>query len=313
MKKDLLELIESLSASDSKTLSQKALKMVEEVGELARAVLPFESASGTTHRFVDRNKILEEVADSLLVDLSIMYNIGFTYEELEDMVHKKAMKWAGLQSKERAAQFPVPFEIHITVKDAPVDAFKQACNLIGVKPLLLDLQNNSGQNVLFDLMTSQVHVGNNTSAYAAMRETSKALADFGFKVIREKIETVPWHPAAPSNKDIDPEMPPNCYFESHIAIVCAENKLDQLRIFIGNFQKCYLSKSIFKKMTDGTVKIMVTYREYDRSYEEFKANVDNYYNLFVMSGYDVEAPIVEFSVFDSKISHDAAWINSQDK
>jgi NTP pyrophosphatase (non-canonical NTP hydrolase) len=187
MNKDLLKLIESLSANDSKTLSQKALKMTEEVGELAKAVLPFESASGTTHRFVDRNKILEEVADSLLVDLSIMYDVSFTYEELEDMVQKKAMKWAGLQNKERAANFPVPFGIHITVKDAPVEDFKHACKLIGVKPLLLDLQNNSGENVLFDLMTSQVHIGNNTSAYAAMRETSKALTDFGFKVIREKI------------------------------------------------------------------------------------------------------------------------------
>jgi hypothetical protein len=86
-----------------------------------------------------------------------------------------------------------------------------------------------------------------------------------------------------------------------------------LRIFVGNFQKCHLSKSILKKMTDGAVKIMVTYREYNRHYEEFKASLDNYHNLFIMAGYDVDAPIVELSVFDSKISHDAAWINSQEK
>lgn len=313
MNKDLLKFIESLSASDSKTLSQKALKMTEEVGELAKAVLPFESASGTTHRFVDRKKILEEVADSLLVDLSIMYNVGFTYEELEDMVQKKAMKWAGLQSKERAAKFPVPFEIHVTVKNAPVEDFKRACELIGVKPLLLDLQNNSGNNVLFDLMTSQVHVGINTSAYAAMRDTSRQLTEFGFNVIREKIETVPWHPAAPSSNDTDPLMPPNCYFESHIAVICSEKRLDSLRILVGNWQKCHLSKSIFKKMPDGTVKIMITYREYDSTYERFKVNLDNYFQIILGAGFEAETPIVEFSVFDSKVSHDAAWINSQEK
>lgn len=309
MNKDLLKFIESLSASDTKTLSQKTLKMTEEVGELAKAVLPFESAFATNHRFVDRNKILEEVADSLLVDLSIMYNVGFTYEELEDMVQKKAMKWAGLQAKERAAKFPVPYEIHITVKDAPAREFKFACETIGVKPLLLDLQNNSGENVLFDLMTSQVHIGTNTSAYAAMLDTSRQLRDFGFKVIREKIETVPWHPAAPSDKDENPKMPPNCYFESHIAVITSEAELPRLHILVRNMNDCHLSKSIFKKIDGDTFKIMVTYRSYNKTYEPFKYQVGRYEALLASHGFDIEPPIVEFSVFDSKISHDAAWIN----
>ena len=42
MKKDFKEFIKQLSLSDPKTLSQKALKTSEEVGELAKAVLLFE-------------------------------------------------------------------------------------------------------------------------------------------------------------------------------------------------------------------------------------------------------------------------------
>lgn len=40
------DFIKKLSLSDKKTLSQKALKTCEEVGELAKAVLPFDSAHG---------------------------------------------------------------------------------------------------------------------------------------------------------------------------------------------------------------------------------------------------------------------------
>jgi hypothetical protein len=48
---DLIEFIKTLSLNDKKTLTQKALKTSEEVGELAKAVLPFEGAAGTLHRF----------------------------------------------------------------------------------------------------------------------------------------------------------------------------------------------------------------------------------------------------------------------
>lgn len=109
------EFIKKLSLSDKKTLSQKALKTCEEVGELAKAILPFDSAHGTNHRFVDREKILEEIADVHLTNISIAYSLGFTDDEITDMIHQKSLKWSELQSKEEKAQFPLPFEIHITV------------------------------------------------------------------------------------------------------------------------------------------------------------------------------------------------------
>jgi len=107
--------IKSLSIKDKKTLSQKALKTCEEVGELAKAILPFDSAPGTNHRFIDREKILEEIADVYLSTISIAHSLNYTDEEIGDMIQKKAMKWQEIQSKEENASFPLPFEIHITV------------------------------------------------------------------------------------------------------------------------------------------------------------------------------------------------------
>jgi NTP pyrophosphatase (non-canonical NTP hydrolase) len=56
MTKDILAYIRSLSVKDKKTLSQKALKTCEEVGELAKAILPFDSAHGTNHQMEKSRK-----------------------------------------------------------------------------------------------------------------------------------------------------------------------------------------------------------------------------------------------------------------
>ena len=308
MNKDLLKFIEGLTANDAKTLSQKALKLTEEVGELAKAILPFESAAGTLHRFVNKEKILDGVADTYLVALSIALSLGFSVEELEVMIQRKSLKWAGLQQKERAAKFPVPFEIHITVKNAEVNKFIEACQIIGAKPLLLDLQKSTGETALYDLMTSQIHVGDNTSAYNAMCQTSAGLAAHGFEVVREKIETVPWHPAAPSKFDAIVVMPPNSYFESHLAVVIPTYRLNALREHIKTFEGCHISKNIFKKLDDDFVKIMVTLRSYTSAYEDFQDRVKQCFNFIEDGGFKVEDPIVEFSIFDTKVSHDAEWI-----
>ena len=60
MNTQLLDYIKKLSLDDKKTLSQKALKVAEESGELAKVVLPFDNAAGTIHRFIEKGRILEE-------------------------------------------------------------------------------------------------------------------------------------------------------------------------------------------------------------------------------------------------------------
>ncbi len=146
------DFIKTLSIKDKKTLSQKGLKLVEEVGELARVILPYDSAHGTNHRFIDRDAILEEVVDVYLTNISIAHSLGFTDEDFNEMLIKKSEKWSQLQSGEEKAEFPLPFEIHVTVEvDLPIEngevvnnwyvtieEFKEDCNEIGVKPIVID-------------------------------------------------------------------------------------------------------------------------------------------------------------------------------
>lgn len=312
MNPSLLDYTRYLSKQDRKTLSQKALKVAEETGELASVVLPLDNAYATTHRFVERQRILEESVDVVLTALSVAYDLNFTDVEIEEMMFHKLEKWAMLQHKESQVVYPLPYEIHITVSDINGDdptnalqAFKDACSQVGVKPIVLDLQNQRGISVMDDVMTSSKHFGNNHSAFVEAQRISTALTSMGYNAIRTKVETVPWHPAAPTEGQ---PMPANCYFESHIPIIVTPDKMDSLSGDLPH--NVHLSRNVFKRNDDGTVVIMGTVRSYDMSSHAFQQEVKCIVDHLTAYGYSLGKTHVEFAVYDTKSSHDTKWITS---
>lgn len=307
MTPDLLDYVRLLSLQDKKTLSQKALKTGEEFGELAKVVLPYDNAFATTHRFVVDQKILEECVDVMLCALSIAYDLGFQNDDIDAMMHTKAAKWASLQEKS-SVEYPLPYEIHVTVSDVhSVDAFRRSCHDLGVKPIVLDLQNQSGVVVMGDVMTSSKHFGDNRSAYEEAMRIRNGLMARGLNPIRVKIESVPWHPAAPKT-DTD-TMPPGCYFESHLPINITEEAIPSLRECCHDLN-LHVSRNVFKKNADGTVVVMTTYRKWDCGYETFAPEVAYIISVLEYNGFIVGKSIVEFSVYDTNNSHDALWLTS---
>lgn len=317
MDEKTLEHIKSLTDQDEKNLTQKTLKLTEEVGELAKVVLPFENAFATNHRFVDRERILEELADVFLCRASIMYDMGFTEEEFEAMVVHKMKYWGDLQARERklhkknTSGWAVPYEIHITVgaDRTDLDNFKQVCSVLGVKPILLDL-HVKGDDPIKDLMTSSVFMGNNREAYGEMKRISSGLMKAGFGVVREKIETIPWHPAAPSLHHERTEMPPNCYFECHLAVVCTDEREGDLDMVV-NAHYAHKSRNVFKRLNNGAYTVMVTLRKYDGYIETFKEKLEKLKSSLESSEFEVAKEIIEFSIYDTRVSHDARWITGE--
>jgi NTP pyrophosphatase (non-canonical NTP hydrolase) len=332
MNKFLDDFIKDLSIKDKKTLSQKGLKLAEEVGELARAILPYDSAPGTNHRFSDREQILEEIVDVYLTNISIVHSLGFTDEEMNDMLNKKSKKWAELQLKEEAATFPLPFEIHITVDtsenffECDIDGFKSKCQEIDVKPIVLDLEMKEG--TLKDVMTSSKHFGDNRSAYEEANRIANELTSFGYKVVRKKIETVPWHPAAPTFNTGEP-IPNGCYFESHIGVVISPEEKPYLEGLVeelnaGFFSPsrgfsrpsqielggtCKLSQNFFKKSKDGSKFVnMLTYRDSITCKEDFERDVELIKFLLNEDKFEFEKVEVEYALYDTNVNHDAKWI-----
>jgi NTP pyrophosphatase (non-canonical NTP hydrolase) len=322
--KNLLEYIKVLSIKDKKTLLEKNCKLTEEVGELAKVVLPYSNSFATNHRFVDKQDILEEIADSMLVLLSMLYDekLNLSVEELESLMQQKANKWAELQNGELDLKYPIPYEIHITVdaQNINIEQFKKACQNIEVKPIVLDLENEN--KLIKDVMTSSVFMGNNSEAIREVERISNELKAFGFNVVREKVETVPWHPAAPSRKNNNNVMPQNCYFECHFGINLKEAKEKQILLLCITYLKSefgldvHLSNNFFKKNLDGSFKIMATYRSYKDQYEQFKNQVDlleKELKSYNNNGFMIDKPIIEFSVYDTKVSHDKEWLTKNGK
>jgi NTP pyrophosphatase (non-canonical NTP hydrolase) len=315
MNNNFLDYIQTLSLRDKKTLSQKALKATEEVGEIARVVLPYDGAYATNHRFSSPEDILEECVDTMLCVLSIAYHLGFTNDDIDDMALDKSKKWAKLQSNEDNAQFPLPYEIHVTVSGYPnkgtVAEFKEWCIGIGVKLITLDLQNKNGLVVLQDVMTSSKHFGDNKSAYLEAQRISTALKSLGLVVKRVKIETVPWHPAAPHQ--INDDMPKDCYFEAHIPVRIVNEQYQNLKNFATNHY-IHISKNVFKTHEDGTSTYKLTMREHNGWAGKFQLTV-NRIPLEMMKVCSVEhigKIITEFSIYDTNVSHDSAWILGND-
>lgn len=326
------DFIKTLSIKDKKTISQKGLKLVEEMGELARIILPYDSAHGTNHRFTDREALLEEVVDIHLSNISIAYSLGFTDEEFDDMLIRKSQKWSQLQANEEKAEFPLPFEIHVTV-DAnnitetklnefftyPYDlhTFKSVCDGIRVKPIVIDLEINDG-SIIKDVMTSSKHFGDNRSAYEESKRICDELKRHGYKVLRNKIESVPWHPAAPVIST-GKEIPNGCYFEAHIGVTIYPGQKDELNDFVKSTLTdsslielsgtAKLSQNFFKKSKDGSKFVnMLTYRSNMCGSPKFKLEVEGIKHLLQEEGFEFEKVEVEYAVYDTNVTHDAKWI-----
>lgn len=298
-----------LETQDTKTLSQKLTKTVSELGDLAAVILPYENAAGAIKTFVVKNQILEEVIDVILCAQSIAHHLGYTDQQIQDMFQKKLTKWDGLQANEKVLDGKdIPFEINISVKisDEHIPNFRKACEKLQVKPIILDLQNITTGHIQ-DVMTSSTHFGTNISALEYMTQIADALNAYGFVVVREKIETVPWHPAAPQkHEDV---MKRGCYFESHLAVICNVTTHDALSE-ISQKHKAHLSRNKFKSIDKDNYIMMVTYRDYDSCREVFEKTVSVLSEDLSANNFQVEKTIVEFAIYDTNIDHDASWLMS---
>lgn len=102
MAQDINNLAETLikvfkvSKKERKNLTLQMVKLGEEHGELAAAVLMHLGQKGTRMSKAEvTENVLEEACDCLLMVLSILSKAGFNTKEINDMTLKKLKKWEG--------------------------------------------------------------------------------------------------------------------------------------------------------------------------------------------------------------------------
>lgn len=305
---DLDERIKELSLKDTKTISQMGLKLMEECGELAKIMLPFDNADGTRHRFVDRTALTDGVVDVLLVARSILYKLKIHDDKVNAMMHKKTHYWEKLQSLPSYDSYP--YELHITVAQAPsYEQFLIDCKSIGVKAVVLDLHTKSS-GIIKDVMTSSTMVGTNQTVIEEMDRITYELESLGYRVVRQKIETVPWHPHTSTERSDDN------YFESHIPVTIRndETAYEKLYYLIKRYPGCHLSRNALKQHNDDTVIYMVTMRHNDCNHDDFVKRVNQLRAGLAGEGYDISPKdMVEWAIYDNNVQHDSEWIEGEDE
>lgn len=303
----LLDQIQRLSVRDKKTLSQKGLKLMEEAGELAKAILPYEGACGTNHRLPNRDKIAEECADSLLVAYSIMKSMEMTDAEIIEIIQRKTNYWQFLQENEHLANLDnLIFEFHVTVRSIPdLETFNKDCEELKVKPILLDLYAEG--EVIEDVMTSSHFKGTTKGALDYSKSLVAQLRSRGYEVLREKIETVPWHPAS---KVAHLKPGPNKYYEAHIAFPhdTDPNSIEYFKTIFGlRFSRNQMKKG------DKAVQMGTLRRGCEMGIEAFGKLLEDVVkdaNTFHKELKITEKPVIEYALFDDNQSHDKKWISA---
>jgi hypothetical protein len=208
-----------------------------------------------------------------------------------------------------------PYEIHITVRNADIPSFKRFCANNGLKPIVLDLQDRTGTTVIQDVMTSERFYGEadpasilmHRSAFIHSTNTAKKLRDAGYEVVRQKVETAPWHPLAPDTARNGASKLDE-YYECHIAVSLTPDRMDELRN-LSEILGVHMSRNIFKAYEE-TVTILLTHRDYSTYREEFTKQILNIVAALKASEFEVDKTEIEYCLWDSNNSHDKAWLEA---
>ena len=90
------EEISRLTEIDKKTLLERTLKLSEETGEVAQAVLSYSNACGCGYKNKSKEDLLEECIDVIIVASSIIsqsYDNDVDIEKVKSIYNKKLAKW----------------------------------------------------------------------------------------------------------------------------------------------------------------------------------------------------------------------------
>lgn len=214
-----------------------------------------------------------------------------------------------------------PYEVHVTVKEAPsYEHFKNVCQSVGVKPIVLDLHTKSS-TIINDVMTSESFKASGKGLVNRVIETVEALKNAGYEVIRHKIETVPWHPNARTTVRARTPSKSDNYFEVHIPFPVAPDELEGLRNAISYAKGVHISRNATKTSVNGKMVHMITMRNYECTYDTFRFYLSALkWNLalYAQSLGDEETiknlsdkkDEVEWAIFDSNVYRDNEWMKN---
>lgn len=301
MKKDFLNYVRSLAIADPKTPSQRALKTATEVGELALAVLPYENMNDEEKEQA-REVILDEAVDTVLCGLSVAYGLEFSDQEIDNMMYRKAKKWADNQGSGQRTKFPVPFEIeaYYAVNTSDLEDFLAAAKKCDAEVVVAE-----GDGV-HAVAVADRHFGDNSSAANAAMEIVGALVLGGFNTNGVSIASDLSHPAVP--KYATDTMHPKCHFECSLFSypLRSEFELERLKSVLRDTlgtEVCY-EEGIYPDAIGASFILQSA----EPGTAIFEQTVDRALGLLNNSGFNTIAGNIRFVVFDGVVHDDISYL-----
>src|SRR5690348_15839903 len=85
--------IQELTRLDKKDVFQKCLKLMEEAGELAQAVLSNQKAPTCEYKGLDKIDVGREVADTIICAMAVGFMNDLTADQLNTFIWEKLDSW----------------------------------------------------------------------------------------------------------------------------------------------------------------------------------------------------------------------------
>ncbi|AEZ50336.1 hypothetical protein BCPG3_141 [Bacillus phage BCPG3] len=85
--------LERLCNANTKSIQEMALKLTEEVGEVAQAILSFTGAQGNEYKAKGRDDVIEELVDVTMVVESLLHRFHVSDARFNSTFNQKLDKW----------------------------------------------------------------------------------------------------------------------------------------------------------------------------------------------------------------------------
>jgi hypothetical protein len=307
-------------SKDTRTGLALSQKIATDTNALT-SMLKSQADSTLSTTFSNREVVADKAIDIIFESASILTKLGIDQSGISNLIRKKLSDLAEQTHKSTISKYP--FEIHITVEIPKggdlakyIDKFSEVCRDTNVKPIMLDLSNQSNVFVMNDATTSSKMFGTEDESRHEVERISSSLEANGFHVIRKKIETAVWHEDAMREKLKDGH-----YFECHVSLfIPSANKEERMAELssLCKIHSAHLSRNLMKREADGRFVQMATIRTYSSpdpikiSHRKFfEEKIDELAKDLTRNGFEYEKLIYEFALFDTRNNHDKAWLEAK--
>jgi hypothetical protein len=200
------------------------------------------------------------------------------------------------------------FEIHVTIGaevSASLETFRQVCERLAVKPLLIELDRGSAP---IQPMTASVCRGELADALREAARVAAGLDDAGFPPCRVKIEAAPTNADLPETDTEAARLPAGNYFEYHLKLLLNGEADTRPVRALCEAHGAHLSANAFRRRTDGTREQFVTLRCYAMGRVSADSRFRALMDALTGSGRAVLKSLCEYCVWDTNQALDEEWL-----